>query len=81
MIGAKAQKSVCLGIVKTEESSVPCVPEALMEARVRRLGEKHRGEDIECNNKELSSLVELWEPFHILAHPYDTVRCAVYKFL
>ena len=41
MIGAKAQKSVCLGIVKTEESSVPCVPEALMEARVRRLGEKH----------------------------------------
>ena len=55
MIGAKAQKSMCLGIVKTEESSVPCVPEALMEARVRRLGEKHRGEDIECNNKELSS--------------------------
>lgn len=55
MIGAKAQKSVCLGIVKTEESSVPCVPKALMEAGVRRLGEKHRGEDIECNNKELSS--------------------------
>ena len=54
MIGAKAQKSVCLGIVKIE-SSVPCVPKALMEARVRRLGEKHRGEDIECNNKELSS--------------------------
>lgn len=52
---SKGTEELCLGIVKTEESSVPCVPKALMEAGVRRLGEKHRGEDIECNNKELSS--------------------------
>ena len=32
----------------------PCT-QSSMEARVRRLGEKHQGEVTECSNKELSS--------------------------
>lgn len=43
MIGGKAQKSVCLGIVEMAETSMSSVPKALVEAGVRRLGGRHRG--------------------------------------
>ena len=82
MIGARAQKSLCLGIVKIEESSMPCVPKALWKLEFEGWVRSIKGRSLSAVIRSSVPLVELWEPFNILAHPCDTVRCALlYKFL
>lgn len=54
---------------------------ALMEAGVRRFGGSQQGRTLSAGIRSSAPLVELREPFKILARPHDTIGCVLYRCL